>query len=89
MVVFFEDYRFRSISSSAQVVSGQTINGRVAWKVKGSDQTYGDWLEQKLESCLPAMSKNWRQIAGSSGGMRTMNWNGEIRCVCIRGTISG
>ncbi len=39
---------FKSPSGAAQFVTGYSINGRTAWKVKGTDQTYADWQESQL-----------------------------------------
>lgn len=45
---FTEDYAFSSPSAAAAVVSGRSSNGRKAWKVIGSDQSYADWEETQL-----------------------------------------
>ncbi len=43
-LVFSDNYVFSSPSAAASVVVGtESKNGRVAWKVKDSDITYGEW----------------------------------------------
>ncbi|WP_375281848.1 GIY-YIG nuclease family protein [Pseudooctadecabacter sp.] len=46
--LFTEDYAFSSPSATAAVVSGRSSNGRKAWKVAGSDQSYADWEDMQL-----------------------------------------
>ena len=46
---FTDSVEFSSISAAAQVVSGQTINGRIAWKTEG-DKTYKDWQDESIVS---------------------------------------
>jgi len=43
-----QDYAFGSASAAAAVVSGQTINGRTAWKHVLSDETLGEWEDRRL-----------------------------------------
>ena len=45
---FSQDYSFSAISPAAQVVSGQPVNGRTAWKLKGSSKTFAEWQEGQL-----------------------------------------
>jgi uncharacterized protein DUF4357 len=45
--VFTQDYAFTAISGAAQVVSGFSINGRIAWKTSGGS-TYADWEDAQL-----------------------------------------
>ena len=40
---FAQDTPFNSPTAAAAVVFAGNINGREAWCVEGSDQTYGDW----------------------------------------------
>jgi hypothetical protein len=42
-LTFEEDYAFSSLSASAAVVLGRASNGRIEWKVSGTNQTYADW----------------------------------------------
>lgn len=42
---FTQDYSFSAISAAAQVVSGYSISGRVAWKLKGGSKTYAEWQD--------------------------------------------
>lgn len=45
---FVDDIPFRSPSAAATVVAGGNRNGRIAWRIKGTGQTYGDWQESRL-----------------------------------------
>lgn len=44
------DKAFKSPSGAAMFVCGSSKNGRTYWKVKGTDQTYGDWRQAQLEA---------------------------------------
>ena len=46
---FQDSVEFSSISAAAQVVSGQTINGRIAWKTEDG-KTYKDWQDESLDT---------------------------------------
>jgi hypothetical protein len=46
--VFTEDVPFKSPSAGGAVVNAGNINGRDAWKVSGTLQTYADWHDSKL-----------------------------------------
>lgn len=52
--VFQEDVSFKSPSAATAVIFGRSSNGRVEWKVKGTNQSYADWQDEKIKS---AMSK--------------------------------
>ncbi len=41
--VFSENYAFSSPSAAAAVILGRSSNGRIEWKVKGTNKTYSDW----------------------------------------------
>jgi len=43
--VFTRPYPFKSPSAAGAVVLDRTSNGRIEWKVKGSNQTYHDWQQ--------------------------------------------
>lgn len=45
---FAQEYPFDSPSGAAAVVTGTSVNGRTAWKVKGQAVTYKDWQEQQV-----------------------------------------
>jgi hypothetical protein len=47
---FTQEYAFDSPSAAAAVVSGTGLNGRVAWKVKGTGTSYKEWQEQQVSS---------------------------------------
>ena len=44
---FTEDVAFRSPSAASAVILGRPDNGRVSWKVGGSNVTYGDWQSEQ------------------------------------------
>lgn len=46
--VFTEDVAFSSPSAGAAVVNAGNMNGRTAWKVAETGDTYQSWHEQKL-----------------------------------------
>ena len=46
--VFNDDVEFASPSAAAAVVFGGNQNGRMAWRVVETGQTYKDWQEQRL-----------------------------------------
>lgn len=46
--VFTQDVAFSSISGAAQFVSGQTVNGRTAWKIADTNQTYAEWQDSRI-----------------------------------------
>ncbi|GAB5407313.1 MAG: GIY-YIG nuclease family protein [Aureliella sp.] len=46
--VFTEDVPFNSPSAGGAVVNAGNINGRDAWKVSGTTQTYADWHDRRL-----------------------------------------
>ena len=47
---FSQEYAFDSPSGSAAVVVGNSINGRLAWKVKGTGETYKEWQESQVST---------------------------------------
>jgi len=47
--VFTDDVAFSSPSAGGAVVNAGNINGRTAWKVAGTNKTYQDWHEQRLQ----------------------------------------
>lgn len=46
--LFREDVAFSSPSAAAAIVYGRAANGRTAWRVKGTSQTYEDWQNSLL-----------------------------------------
>lgn len=48
MLQFSEDVAFSSPSLAAAVIMGRNTNGRLAWKLRDTGQTYADWQEAKL-----------------------------------------
>lgn len=51
--IFVEDYAFSSPSAAAAVVAGRSANGRTSWTVQGTDKTYAQWEESRLEGSAP------------------------------------
>jgi len=47
---FTQDYAFNSISAAAAVVSGQSINGRTAWKTKDTKKSFAEWQDAQLSA---------------------------------------
>ena len=45
---FAEDVAFRSPSAASAVIFGRPDNGRISWKVGGSNVTYGDWQSERV-----------------------------------------
>ena len=54
---FTENVSFSSPSTAAAVISGSSINGRSVWKVEGTDQTYANWQETKIEEVRKEVGK--------------------------------
>lgn len=50
--VFQEDVSFKSPSAASAIVFGRPSNGRIEWKVKGTNQTYADWQDEQIESAM-------------------------------------
>jgi Domain of unknown function (DUF4357) len=46
--ILIENLPFNSPSGAADFVGGASLNGRVEWKVKDSNQTYANWQESQL-----------------------------------------
>jgi len=54
---FSDDYAFSSPSAAAAVISGRNSNGRKAWTVEETGQSYGAWQEQQVEAAVPESSE--------------------------------
>ncbi|MBL4832230.1 MAG: GIY-YIG nuclease family protein [Aliivibrio sp.] len=46
---FSQNYAFKSPSAAAAVSNGRAANGRRAWKVMGTNQTYHEWEIERLD----------------------------------------
>lgn len=55
MLTFTENVPFESPSAAAAVVYAGNQNGRIAWRVKGSGQTYKDWQDGQIQPQTDAM----------------------------------
>lgn len=53
---FTQNVPFSSLSTAAAVVGGAQLNGRTAWHLKETGQTYGDWQEAQVERAEPGDS---------------------------------
>ncbi len=51
---FAVDYAFNSPSAAAAVVAGRSANGRTAWVVEDTGQTYAAWQDQQLTELAPS-----------------------------------
>jgi len=49
---FTQDQAFSSPSAAAAIVSGRPSNGRTAWKVADTGETYADWQDRQVEALL-------------------------------------
>lgn len=49
-LTFSDDYAFSSPSAAAAVVCGRSANGRTAWVVEGSGETYAAWQDRQLSA---------------------------------------
>ncbi len=61
--VFTENYAFSSTSAAGAVVNGRATAGPIAWKLKGTEQTYKDWEAEKLaleqgDEALPLLASS-------------------------------
>ena len=45
---FAEDVVFRSPSAASAVILGRPDNGRISWKVAGSNTSYGEWQSEQV-----------------------------------------
>ncbi|QDV12382.1 hypothetical protein CA51_22650 [Rosistilla oblonga] len=50
LLQFAEDVYFNSPSAGAAIVAAGNTNGRIAWKIVGTRQTYGEWHQAQLPS---------------------------------------
>ncbi|MFN3194225.1 MAG: DUF4357 domain-containing protein [Aureliella sp.] len=48
LLLFAEDVPLKSPSAGAAVVNAGNVNGRTAWKVSETKQTYADWHQLQL-----------------------------------------
>lgn len=50
---FQVDHAFKSPSAASAVVLGRADNGRISWKVKGTEKTYAAWQEEQVAVAVP------------------------------------
>lgn len=50
LLTFKTDYSFSSPSAAAAIIAGRNSNGRKAWRVEDTGQTYADWQDQQVEA---------------------------------------
>lgn len=53
--IFQEDVIFSSPSAAAAIVFGRSANGRIEWKVKGTNKTYEEWQNEQLNQLFEEM----------------------------------
>ena len=63
---FAEDVAFRSPSAASAVILGRPDNGRLSWKVSGSNVTYGDWQSEQVAKSAPKAS-NTEEVSEAAG----------------------
>ncbi|MDP3417351.1 GIY-YIG nuclease family protein [Falsiroseomonas sp.] len=51
-----EDIAAKSISAAAQLVSGNSVNGKDMWKLKSTGQTYNEWWGQRMRAEQPPIT---------------------------------
>lgn len=49
LLVFAENYAFKSPSAAASIINARQSNGPSDWKVSGLDKTYRQWEEEQLQ----------------------------------------
>lgn len=56
--VFTQNVPFQSPSTAANIVGGASLNGRMLWKVKGTNQSYAQWQDEQIKEAesTPAYS---------------------------------
>lgn len=52
LLTFTIDYAFDSPSAASATAVGAETNGRVVWKVKGTGESYKEWLEKQVSGSL-------------------------------------
>eukprot|EP00752_Nemacystus_decipiens_P000235 g235.t1 len=63
IAVFTQDHAFKSPSAASAVIFGRPDNGRLSWRVKGTNQTYADWLEAKIQASAPESDDSDLKVA--------------------------
>ncbi|MCG5531280.1 GIY-YIG nuclease family protein [Halorhodospira halochloris] len=65
---FTQDQAFSSPSAAAAIVSGRTANGRVAWKVESTHETYAEWQDRQVQAAQEAaVSASDKRVSPSDG----------------------
>ncbi len=54
--IFTKNVAFNSPSAAAGVVGGAMMAGTTAWKLKGTQQTYGDWDKNRVNAASPPVT---------------------------------
>jgi hypothetical protein len=47
--LFTQDYSFSAVTAAAQVVSGQSVNGRTVWRTATDGKTFAEWQDAQIE----------------------------------------
>ena len=56
LVILQEDFPFSSPSAAAAVILGRTANGRLSWRLQGTQTTYAAWQEQEVSAAQGYMA---------------------------------
>jgi hypothetical protein len=51
---FSRDYAFTKPSAAAAVILGRSSNGRIEWRVQGTQTTYADWQDAQVAALAPS-----------------------------------
>lgn len=52
-----DDVAFASPSAASDLVCGGSTNGKLLWKIKGTEQTYGEWRAMQLDAATRITNK--------------------------------
>jgi hypothetical protein len=59
LLMFTEDVGFSSPSAASDIICGASTNGKIVWKVRGSDETYGEWRARRMQAdCVTPTADN-------------------------------
>ncbi len=56
IATFTRDVVFSSVSAAGAVVTGRECNGRTAWRVQDTGETYGQWQNRGVDDCVDEVS---------------------------------
>lgn len=50
LFLFTDDVVFSSPSMASDLILGSSTNGRILWKLEGTDKTYSEWFDEQIKS---------------------------------------